>query len=343
MLTATASTLGDRGYEIDIPKKMLANLKYQLESFDLMNKYDVQQTEKKYMIEENIKKENTRKLKPIKTQLKIWKKNLDNCLEHKKYAELELIEKNKEKMLEKKKKVDSLLTQNKNEKDMKVMEKKSKLRESIEKIKRKLSDHEKELEQERLQTEVKIYRKLRERSKRQINKMDWVRTEFHRRNVETEKKYETCLKIKENNHITKQKKLEEIKFENFSNWLFNKIAREKKSEVKMRKDKQKKFKQNCLYIQEEHENKRNELIEETVKKLEDAEIARKKHEEKRKKMAEEKGLIIRQKLHAAKANKRSLTKKSNEKSMTELGKQMNLLIRSNEKQNIESWKKFNIQ
>lgn len=343
MLTATASTLGDRGYEIDIPKKMLANLKYQLESFDLMNKYDVQQTEKKYMIEENIKKENTRKLKPIKTQLKIWKKNLDNCLEHKKYAELELIEKNKEKMLEKKKKVDSLLTQNKNEKDMKVMEKKSKLRESIEKIKRKLSDHEKELEQERLQTEVKIYRKLRERSKRQINKMDWVRTEFHRRNVETEKKYETCLKIKENNHITKQKKLEEVKFENFSNWLFNKIAREKKSEVKMRKDKQKKFKQNCLYIQEEHENKRNELIEETVKKLEDAEIARKKHEEKRKKMAEEKGLIIRQKLHAAKANKRSLTKKSNEKSMTELGKQMNLLIRSNEKQNIESWKKFNIQ
>lgn len=343
MLTATASTLGDRGYEIDIPKKMLANLKYQLESFDTMNKYDVQQTEKKYMIEENIKKENTRKLKPIKTQLKIWKKNLDNCLEHKKYAELELIEKNKEKMLERKKKVDSLLTQNKNEKEMKVMEKKSKLRESIEKIKRKLSDHEKELEQERLQTEVKIYKKLRERSKRQINKMDWVRTEFHRRNVETEKKYETCLKIKENNHITKQKKLEEVKFENFSNWLFNKIAREKKSEVKMRKDKQKKFKQNCLYIQEEHENKRNELIEETVKKLEDAEIARKKHEEKRKKMAEEKGLIIKQKLHAAKANKRSLTKKSNEKSMTELGNQMNLLIRSNEKQNIESWKKFNIQ
>ena len=343
MLTATASTLGDRGYEIEIPKKMLANLKYQLNSFDLMNKYDVQQTEKRYMIEENIKKENTRKLKPIKTQLKIWKKNLDNCLEHKKYAELELIEKNKEKMLDRKKKVDSLLTQNKNEKEMKVMEKKSKLRESIEKIKRKLSDHEKEMEQERLQTEVKIYKKLRERSKRQINKMDWVRTEFHRRNVETEKKYETCLKIKENNHITKQKKLEEVKFENFSNWLFNKIAREKKSEVKMRKDKQKKFKQNCLYIQEEHENKRNELIEETVKKLEDAEIARKKHEEKRKKMAEEKGLIIKQKLHAAKANKRSLTKKSNEKSMTELGNQMNLLIRSNEKQNIESWKKFNIQ
>lgn len=343
MLTATASTLGDRGYEIEIPKKMLANLNYQLNSFDLMNKYDVQQTEKRYMIEENIKKENTRKLKPIKTQLKIWKKNLDNCLEHKKYAELELIEKNKEKMLDRKKKVDSLLTQNKNEKEMKVMEKKSKLRESIEKIKRKLSDHEKEMEQERLQTEVKIYKKLRERSKRQINKMDWVRTEFHRRNVETEKKYETCLKIKENNHITKQKKLEEVKFENFSNWLFNKIAREKKSEVKMRKDKQKKFKQNCLYIQEEHENKRNELIEETVKKLEDAEIARKKHEEKRKKMAEEKGLIIKQKLHAAKANKRSLTKKSNEKSMTELGNQMNLLIRSNEKQNIESWKKFNIQ
>lgn len=343
MLTATASTLGDRGYEIEIPKKMLANLKYQLNSFDLMNKYDVQQTEKRYMIEENIKKENTRKLKPIKTQLKIWKKNLDNCLEHKKYAELELIEKNKEKMLDRKKKVESLLTQNKNEKEMKVMEKKSKLRESIEKIKRKLSDHEKEMEQERLQTEVKIYKKLRERSKRQINKMDWVRTEFHRRNVETEKKYETCLKIKENNHITKQKKLEEVKFENFSNWLFNKIAREKKSEVKMRKDKQKKFKQNCLYIQEEHENKRNELIEETVKKLEDAEIARKKHEEKRKKMAEEKGLIIKQKLHAAKANKRSLTKKSNEKSMTELGNQMNLLIRSNEKQNIESWKKFNIQ
>lgn len=343
MLTTTASTVGDRGFEIDIPKKVLANLKYQLESFDQMNNYDLKQNERKYVVEENIKTINKNKLKPIKAQLKIWKKNLENCLEHKRSAEKELIEKNKEKMMERKKKVENLLTQNKNEKILKVNEKKSKLRESIEKIKNRLYEHDREMEQERLQTEVKIYKKLRERSKRQLSKIEWVKTEFHRRNLETEKKYEQCLKIKEKNHVEKQNRLEIAKFENFSNWLFNKIEREKKSDLKVRKDKQKKFKQNCVYIQEEHEHRKNEIIEETVQKLEDAEIARKKHEEKRRKMAEERGLIIKQKLHNAKANKRSLTKKSNDKSMTELGKQMNLLIRSNEKQNIESWKKFNIQ
>lgn len=268
-------------FHLEIPRKVDFNLKYQLNDFDYMNNYDLEQSMKKFKQMDDLNKHKKELLKPIKKQNKIWKRNVEKCYEQKQFLIDEQVKKIKEKMHEKENKVKELLIQNQSARSKEKEKMIQKAIEQQEKIQNNLEKYYKMVEQDRLQQETKVFNKLQGRSIRQAEHIREIFEKFHDRNESSKMSFLTCMNRLDEEQKEKEKQDKENKFNRFMKWYF--FYQDLKKEKKKKQDKQNQVRQRCADLQREMEEDHEKMRLETDMNLKHAEEKRKEKMEERKK------------------------------------------------------------
>lgn len=244
--------------DLEIPRKIDFNLKYQLYDFEESNKYDLEQSMKKYEQESKIAKHRKKLLVPIKKQNKIWKRNVERCYEKRDELREQQKEKIQMKMDKRLEKINEILSIKKSEMSKDKERKLNAIKSSQIKIYENLEKYKIMTEKERLKTEEIVTKRLNERASRQIENIEKIRSDFHNRNTKSEKHILEGKEKVEIELINKAKEAEEHKFSNFMNWYFSyqKIKGEKKKKKDLHEKIQKRCQEQQREIAEKHEQQR---------------------------------------------------------------------------------------
>jgi len=326
---------------MEIPRKIDYNLKYQLSDFDFANKYDLDSTMKNFEKEDRIIKYKKDFIKPIKKQNKIWKRNLERCLEIKEENRENLIKSIVNKMKSKEKKTKDVLKAYKSERSKEKEKRLEVLRQSQEKIYENLNRFYKKMEEDRLETEVKVYEQLRKRSLRQAENIQRIKHKFEKKNKSSEKRFEMIHKKLLDERKRKEKEDEEKKFDNFSNWYF--FFQGVRSQRKKIKSKQDQTRERAQELQKELDEKHEHQRLETENNLKLAEKKRLKQQSERKHFLMKKIEEDKIKFEKTKVNREFLVENNRQFAKDVMKLQTNRILESYQKDKSMALSKCNQQ